>query len=702
MAIPWRIHLAALVLIGLAGLAPAGNASAAPADPLLLVPCPRQVESRTGTARLGPDWTVSAEVPGDSVAVRLLVEESARSLGWRWRVTSPDPHGPVVEIREWSPPPAAPAILREQGYRLEIRPDRIVVAGATPVGRFYGVQTLRQLLRGSPRGEIACMRIIDWPALEWRGISDDISRGQVSTLEDFKAIIRQLSYYKLNLYQLYIEDMFLFESAPTTGAARGALSARDLRELVAEGRRFHVAVSPIFQTVAHQERFLGMEDHQRFAGADVERDGPRHGAGLWDRLVGKVHALFDALVFVGRSEGARPAAFSVGNPRTRLFVSGLVDEIARLTGPPFFHVGGDEWQPSGDDGAAFDAYGDYVARLAGGLRQQHGCRTMLYGDVMLGHPRAAAGVPRDVVVVDWQYDEESSFSSIQRLRQMGFRDVMVSPGLWTWRTFYPNYAKAFRNIRGFMDAGKAQQVGGAIGAAWGDAGAENLRGNNWTGYAFVASAAWEAAAPADSEFLRRFVVVEYGVDSEDLVLAERLIGWQEFDSPPWPGVLFHRPFPVRRRSPGAVERMQRLLADMRRAMACLDAAERQVRFHPERLPLLRHAARRYAYLAERELFLDSAGRWLAGRTMAELPPERGRRVLSRLARLEALATRLRGEYHSLWLQANRPEGLAANDERLEEQAAMIRTLRRAAIRGDLHVDDSFTDMQARDVGSARP
>src|SRR6185437_12445418 len=96
---------------------------------------------------------------------------------------------------------------------------------------------------------LPCLEIADGPALEWRGVSDDISRGQMSTIDDFVAIVRELAYYKLNYYQLYIEDAFRFVSAPEIGEGHAALTRAELARIVAEGRRQHVVVVPAFQTL---------------------------------------------------------------------------------------------------------------------------------------------------------------------------------------------------------------------------------------------------------------------------------------------------------------------------------------------------------------------------------------------------------------------------------------------------------------------
>src|SRR5213078_3847253 len=106
--------------------------------------------------------------------------------------------------------------------------------GPGAAARLYGVQTLRQLIRGATSATLPCLDIVDWPDFSWRGISDDISRGQVSTLDDFKDTIHRLSYYKKNLYQPYIEDMFRFAADPHIGADRGAITKSEMAELAAE------------------------------------------------------------------------------------------------------------------------------------------------------------------------------------------------------------------------------------------------------------------------------------------------------------------------------------------------------------------------------------------------------------------------------------------------------------------------------------
>ena len=104
--------------------------------------------------------------------------------------------------------------------------------------------SLIQLLEKSKDNTLPAISIIDWPDMKMRGISDDISRGQVSTLDNFKKIIRNLARYKMNVYMPYLEDMVQLDSYPSIGKGRGALSKQEVKELVDYAGKYFIDVIP--------------------------------------------------------------------------------------------------------------------------------------------------------------------------------------------------------------------------------------------------------------------------------------------------------------------------------------------------------------------------------------------------------------------------------------------------------------------------
>lgn len=689
------------ILLGL------GAARSASSEPLLLVPGPREMRNLAGAARLTSTWNIVAPSDSDDrYAATLLSDEVAACYGWRWRVAPGRASDRTIELRAAISDPKAPRLFNQQGYRLTILPRRITIEASSSQGRCYGVQTLRQILRNSPSGVLPCVAIKDYPALEWRGISDDISRGQISTLPDFKHIVRQLGYYKMNLYQPYIEDVFAFTVDGRPVGRPGALTGAELAEIVADGKREHVTVCPVFETLAHQDQLLE-RDELVGARARPEKDAVRSSAsGLLAGAQRLLRRITDLLVIPQSADHQRSGAFSTTDPRALEMARSLVDQIAGAAPGPFFHIGGDEWADDAELGTgpaarleAARRYGAYVGALGQHLWQRFGRRTMVYADVVLRYPELARTLPKDLVLVDWHYDPADSFLSVDTLHAAGFRSVLVSPALWTWKTFYPNYARAFKNVAGFADAGKRAGAIGCVTAAWGDGGAENLRENNWTGYAFASAASWEPLAPPVEGFLQRFVVTQYGGGSRELAEAEKLLGWQEFEGVGWAGRLYHRPPLVRRRPEPWVERMRKLRADMLQVQRDLLQARLVVRFERDHLDALELCASRFRFIAERELFLDGAARMLEGQS-ASLPAVEPRAwLVGELSRLTARSSALEKQFGPLWLRRNRPEGLEENLSRMRRQPMMLERLQRRAREGRLSVDSTYSHMQALSTGS---
>jgi hypothetical protein len=514
-----------------------------------------------------------------------------------------------------------------------------------------------------------------------------VSRGQISTPADFRSILRRLAYYKLNLYQPYLEDMFAFATSPGAGRSRGALTPAELAALVEEGRRNHVLVVPILETLAHQERLLAIPENLSYA------DRPAAPPVRWPR---PLRTLLAAWLGRGTDEDRdppppAPSRFAAERPDALAFVTRLVDEVAAAAPGPFFHVGGDEAM-AGDDPAApasgaaalrDGAWARWFAALAQHLRGR-GRRMMIYGDVLLARPSVLARIPRDAVVVDWCYDPGDSLPGVRRLRAAGFRDVLVSPGLWNWNAFYPAYDRAFPNIRTAAAVGKRDGASGCVAASWGDGGAENLREDNWTGYAFAAAAAWEPEPPGDSEFLRRCVAVRHGVESPELARTERLLGWQPIAGNAYNARLYHRPPRLRRHAPEWFERMSALQHDAREARRLLERARPRARFERDHLDELDLAARRYDYVADRELSLDRLARALGGREARALPEPARARALADLERLQRRSAELTAEFARLWCRRNQVPMLQDDLTRMRRQsvalAGLVRRLRSGSLR----------------------
>jgi len=628
----------------------------------------------------------------DRFAAELLAEDARLLFGWKWRIVRNATTSNSIVLASSRSSHEGP-LFETQGYRLSIVHNRIEIRAPSATGRFYGVQTLRQLLRSVTGARVPCLSILDYPSLQWRGVSDDISRGQISTVADFKAIVQRLAYYKINLYQPYIEDAFSFRRHPFIGRDRAPLTAPELSEIVQWGNRYHVVVTPIFQTAGHQERILAQPLAQQYA----EIDGrPEHAGALNALLRG---AIAGAAYVMGRRDDDQsvltPSTFSLTRPETQAFVSSLVDEIAAAAPGPLFHLGGDEPADIGK-GTSRDlveelgpgrVYARYLRGIARHITAGHGRRAMIYGDMLLAHPDAAHYLPKDLIVVDWHYDPADTLGSLRTLRTYGFKDRLGSGGLWNWFAIHPNFARAFPNIANVANACRREGTLGAITASWEDGGAESLRETNWLGYAYAAACAWQPRTPTGAvEFLRRFVAVEFGATSTELADALHRIGWQEFPTLTYTQRLYHMEPRLRVHSASWIRRMSTLRDDMLASRAMLAKARGVARFNTGELDCVDLAARKYLYAANRELLLEGIARRMGTLPSTALSSAARDSVVRTLANLARESSDLSASFRTRWSDYNRAPMLSQLLARMAKQTTALERLAAEGRSGILRVE----------------
>jgi Glycosyl hydrolase family 20, domain 2 len=652
-----------------------------------LIPAPREMRILPGEVRLGPAWTVVwSATPDDSSTAVAIAGEAERCFGFRLALRHAPTNGPCIVLAPATDTLDAPRLDREQGYRLTIEPTRITIAAPRALGRFYGAQTLRQLFRDARAATLPRLAIHDYPALEWRGVSEDMSRGRLPDAASLDATLEHLAYYKINLYQPYVESLDDLLDAPPRA---DRFSRRDLLALFEAGRRHHIAVCPIVATVSHRPVTDLDDDHEAPPASALDPlalawEGGRAWLTAYLASGGTTNA-------IGGADLAR--------------LEQRVTELARIAPGPFLSLGGDEWTLPGDvavpDTAAL-GYGRAMATLIAAARQPGRITPMMYADVIQTYPGAADPLPRDVVLVDWDYYGINAGASLDSLHALGFRQVFTSPAIWNWSTFYPNHARAFADIAALADAARRADAPGCITASWGDGGGECLAENSWPGFAFAAAATWGTTAPEPDAFLESFVVTEFGTHSLALVTAIHVLGWREFAGYANTGRLMNRPLVVRAATPRFRDEIGALEAELAAARTAADSDAARARFQKDEIRAMRHAIARYAYIARREWTLDRLGLAIARSPDGRLPAAECERAARDLRTLADEAGRLESEYRALWLAHNRPTGLDVVATRLGRQAAMGRRLSDLAAAGRLTIDESFRDLQAVRDGSPDP
>lgn len=388
-----------------------------------------------------------------------------------------------------------PATLSDEGYVLVANAKEVVVAGKTVAGTFYGLQTLKQLVRGETGNTfIPGVRIIDWPAMRWRAVSDDISRGPVPTVDYIKRQIRTEAFFKLNMHSFYMEHTFASESHPLIGPAGGSLTPAEIRDLVAYARRYHVELVPEQQTFGHLHKALRLEEYAELAEIP-------HGD-----------------VLSPQQEG------------TYKLVADWYRELNELFPSQFFHIGADETFELGEGQSREAArargvgaiYFEHLNRVREVLKP-YNRRLMFWGDIALRHPELIGNVPKDMIVMNWQYGARDDFSAVIKPFKDAGLDQFVCPGASNWNQIFPNLDNATKNIVNFVRDGQNAGAIGMMNTTWDDDG-ETLFESTWYAIVLGAAASWQEGAVDVQKFDGDFDWAFFRNDGDHFVKSTRALG----------------------------------------------------------------------------------------------------------------------------------------------------------------------------------
>jgi len=377
---------------------------------------------------------------------------------------------------------------KAEGYALHVMPRGIVVRGYDADGLFWGLITLEQLLNGGRM--TPCVEIRDWPAFGFRGHHDDISRKQVSTVADFKRIIRLLSSYKIKYYTPYMEDMLFLKSYPDIGATRGHLLPHEVKAIVEEGARHNVVVFPTYSLIGHQENLLSMPRYRKLA-----RD-----------------------VFYA------PSSLDPSKPAVRPFLRKVIRDVCELfPDAPFFHACFDETQ-----GLTCEQLISHANWCAEELRK-HGKKMLMWVDMFKNHH----GLDKlrllsdNIIPVEWHYLDPTVVEG--EYKRHGLKPCGLA-GYNNWGVFLPDFRLGKRNMDAW--AGMMRRLGGPGFATslWGDNGCENSRDLCWNLYAYNAEAAWNGKKTHGLDFERRFHISFYGAPLPTLLrMKDKLMPQRRID-----------------------------------------------------------------------------------------------------------------------------------------------------------------------------
>lgn len=241
--------------------------------------------------------------------------------------------------------------LAEEQYRLTIDPkDRIVIAGGSAKGVWWGLQSLSQILiESASKAEggqlkLAGLEIEDWPEFAYRGAMLDCCRHFIP-FEDVKKYIDIMAYHKLNTFHWHLTEdqgwrieIKKYPLLTEIGSKREDTLVNHLRE-------------------KEENRVYDGHPHSGFYTQEQARELVAYAAARQITVIpeiempGHAEAALASYPYLGCRQtgyvtlpvwGIIPEVFCMGRESTFKFFEDVLDEICEIFPGEYIHIGGDE------------------------------------------------------------------------------------------------------------------------------------------------------------------------------------------------------------------------------------------------------------------------------------------------------------------------------------------------------------------------
>lgn len=226
-------------------------------------------------------------------------------------------------------------------YFLNIYQNEVSILQSDPLGSFYGMLTLLQLIPAGQKNEISlpCLQIKDAPKYGWRGMHLDCAR-HFFTVDFVKKYIDYLTMYKFNTFHWHLTDdqgwrieIKKYPKLTEVGAWRngsmvgpyndqkydsirygGFYTQKEIKEVVAYAAERHITIVPEIEMPGHAVAALAAYPQYSCTGGPFE--------------VAKQWGVLDD-VFCPKEE-------------TFVFLQNILMEVIALFPSKYIHIGGDE------------------------------------------------------------------------------------------------------------------------------------------------------------------------------------------------------------------------------------------------------------------------------------------------------------------------------------------------------------------------
>lgn len=314
---------------------------------LSLIPQPAHVEQGNGTFTFNKTINTSADAyAGDSIQWVLSNFEKhfSSSTGTEFKRVK---KGATLQLKLNSS-------LQPEAYKLQVKPEGILIEAARPAGFFYALQTLQQLLptRSVMAGvkdstttaealTIPAVCIEDAPRFGWRGFMLDEGRHFYGKKE-IEKILDVMAAYKLNRFHWHLtedqgwrieikkypkltevgawrhsKDLAAGSTVPDGERYGGFYTQEEARDIVAYAKERFIEIVPEVDIPGHSQ--AAVASYPELLACD-----PQNHHEVW------LH------------QGISADVINVANPKAVEFAKDVIDELTDIFPFGYIHLGGDE------------------------------------------------------------------------------------------------------------------------------------------------------------------------------------------------------------------------------------------------------------------------------------------------------------------------------------------------------------------------
>lgn len=345
--------------------------------------------------------------------------------------------------------------LAAQSYTLSITEEKIEISGGDRAGVGHGIQTLCQIIRNKG-ALLPVLTIEDKPDIDVRGFYMDQARGRSSKLETLKKQVDVLSRYKINQYQLYIEQSFAFKGMSEMWREDSVLTPEEIMELDRYCRDRDIDFVPSIASFGHLYELLRTKSYEDIC--ELEN------------AAGKPFSFIEKM---------QHHTVNVADERSFETVKKMLDEYLPLFSSKLVNICADETFDLGkgrskalaDKIGTDRMYMEFLKKLCEYVVSK-GKIPMFWGDIIRKFPEFITELPKETICMAWGYLPDQKDDICKPIAEVS-ANLYLCPGVCGWNNFMNRLDRAYFNIKTLSGYSRQYKAVGLLNTEWGDFGHVN-------------------------------------------------------------------------------------------------------------------------------------------------------------------------------------------------------------------------------------